>query len=87
MLKISTNTPFFKISAVGTPDALALELEADRVEWLVKVLVSIPDKRMTVITHLDIDDVDILRCGPVKLKRSCGSVLCYSFVFSKYKLI
>ena len=38
-----------KIFAVGTPDVLGLEREADLVEWLVKVLVSIPDKLKTVL--------------------------------------
>ena len=41
--------PFLKIFAVGKPDVLGLEREADPVEWLVKVLVSIPDKLKTVL--------------------------------------
>ena len=52
--------PLFIISAVETPDVLALELEADLVKWLAKVLVSIPDKFKTVIIHLDIVNVDTL---------------------------
>ena len=79
MLKISTNTSSLKF--------LALELKADLVEWLVNVLVSISDKLKTVMIHLDIVDVDTPRCGPMKLKRSCGSVLCYTFVYFKYKSI
>ena len=85
MLKILTNSPLFKNSAVGTPGSLALELGVDLVKWLVKVLVSIPDKFKTVIIHLDIADADTPRCEPMKLIRSCGSVLYHSFVFSKYK--
>ena len=56
-------------------------------EWLVNVFVSISNKLKTVMIHPDNVDVDTLRCGPIKLKRSCGSVLCYIFVFSKYKSI
>ena len=41
--------PFLKIFAVGKPDVLGLEREAHLVEWLVKVLVSIPDKLKTVL--------------------------------------
>ena len=37
-----------------------------------------------MIIHLDIVDVDTPRCGPMKLKRICGSVLYHSFIFSKY---
>ena len=65
-----------KTFAIGTPDALALELKADPVEWLVNVVVSISNKLKTVMIHPDNADVDTLRCGPIKLKRSCGSVLC-----------
>ena len=73
--------PLFKISAVETQDTLALELEADLVDWLVNVLVSIPEKFKTMIIHLDIFDSDTPRCRPMKLSRSCGSVLCHTFVF------
>ena len=55
MLKKWANTPSLKFAS---PDALALELEADLVESLVKVPVSILEKFKTVIIHLDIVDVD-----------------------------
>ena len=65
MLKISTNTSSY--SAVETPDALALELEADLLEWFVNFLVSIPENFKTVIIHLDTVDADTPRSGPMIL--------------------
>ena len=53
----SQPNPLFRIYAVETPDTLVLVLEADLLEWLVKILVSIPDKFKTVIIYLDTVDV------------------------------
>ena len=75
----------FKISAIGTQDALVLELWLDLVGWLAKGFVSIPDKLKTVITYLVIVIVDTPRCGPMKPKQT--SSLSKYFVFLNTKLI
>jgi len=42
------------ISFKGTPWLAALEVEADLVEWPLKVEVSIPDKERTLTSHREI---------------------------------
>ena len=77
--------PLLRISIVEIPTALAFELDADFVDYPLKVFASTLNNFKTVIIHLNIVDVETALCGLTKIKRSCHLLLCHSFVFSKSK--
>lgn len=79
--------PLLRISLHGTPGILALKLEADLVEWAVKVFVSMSAIPNTSIMLRDNVEVEIALWGSIKFNRSCNNLLWYSFVYSICKWI
>ena len=62
--------PCFKISSIGTPLKSALEVDADLVEWALKVLMSIPAFFRIFFNQPEIVEDTTGLCGLTKLSKS-----------------
>ena len=71
------------IQETDTPEISAFADEAARVEYPLKILMSMPDISKICFNHLETVEEDIALRGFTKLSGTCGSFTSHDFLLNK----